>query len=89
MKRYRIVHVTKYSFKNPVTSCRGEGHLTAKAYLADSSFVTTNSALRNYARISFGRKRTVVETAYDFMQRINRDFSFDAQSATVFTAAGK
>jgi transglutaminase-like putative cysteine protease len=60
--------------------------IDAKQFLLDSTFVKNISAeIKDYARISFNKERSVFEAANDLMKRIFTDFTFDPSFSTVAT----
>lgn len=56
-----------------------------KLYCLDSSMVTANTALRDYAALSFKKGRTPAEIAIDLSERIYQDFSYDPSFTTIAT----
>ncbi|MGB5553712.1 MAG: transglutaminase family protein [Flavobacteriaceae bacterium] len=60
--------------------------LEAKQFLLESIFIRkTDTAIKEYAEISFKGNRSVFEAAYELMQRIYTDFDFDAEFSTIAT----
>ena len=60
--------------------------IEAKQYVLDSAFINNISeTIHNYAKKSFQKERSVFEAANELMQRIFKEFKFDASFSTVAT----
>lgn len=57
----------------------------ASEFCFDSPFVARHSSLQAYARASFPAGRPMLAGAIDLMERIHRDFRYDAESTDVAT----
>ncbi|WP_159947471.1 transglutaminase family protein [Polaribacter septentrionalilitoris] len=60
--------------------------IEAKQYVLDSAFINNISkTIHNYAKKSFQKERSVFEATNELMQRIFKEFKFDASFSTVAT----
>ena len=59
--------------------------LMARDFVLDSPLVTAQAALADYAAGSFARGRSLLESVHDLMERIHREFRYDAEFTTLST----
>lgn len=60
--------------------------IDAKQFLLDSVFIKNISTpIKEYAKISFKKERSVFEAANELMQRIFKEFKFDSDFSTIAT----
>jgi transglutaminase-like putative cysteine protease len=59
--------------------------LQAREFILDSSFVSVDSALYEYAQPSFTTNRPLLEAVNDLMQRIFIEFKYDPHFTTIIT----
>lgn len=57
----------------------------ARQYVLDSPLIAASAGLASYAQGSFLPGRPLVESVYDLMQRIHKDFMFDPEFTTLAT----
>jgi transglutaminase-like putative cysteine protease len=63
----------------------GEPLLEPAQFLYESPHVETSRELAAYAAPSFGKRRGVLEAAFDLTRRIHADFSFDPRATSIAT----
>lgn len=60
--------------------------IEAKQFILDSTFIKNISEeIKNYAKVSFQKERSLFEATNELMQRIFKEFKFDAGFSTVAT----
>lgn len=57
------------------------------AYKNETSYVSFNESILNYALVSFTPDRPILEAAFNLMQRLFQDFQFDQYTSNVNTTA--
>lgn len=69
------------------TLARGTAPLVfeARPYVLDSPFIRAHRDLADFASESFTKTNTILEGAYDLMQRIFEEFKYDPQFTTIAT----
>lgn len=79
---WEAVRTTLLDNTNPVL-------LPLRDFMLDSPLVPLLSEIRSYAAQSFGRKRPLLETTHDLMQRIYTDFAYQPGTTTITTPLRK
>lgn len=62
-----------------------QDNLEARQYLLDSPLVVGSPALAEYAKPSFSRGQSVMNSVHNLMQRIHSDFAYDPHFTTIST----